>query len=95
MSFEIFGRKPKATIVKEDHKGKISLTEGFASVNHANNALTHHLGDVGAIVIEKDTNDYDGAKATALERTKNSRLWGENYYEVLPDDVIENGAVED
>lgn len=87
--FGLFGGK-KAVIAKLDmHTSEIDVSDDFASVHLANNALTHIVNsDNNLIVYNKDVNDYDGTIYDCAERQEDHTLFHDVRFEVFPVDKL-------
>jgi len=86
--FGLFGKK--AVIAKLDrHTSEIKVSDDFASVSIANNALTHIVsGDENLVVYNKDVNDYDGTIYDCAERQMNPSIFHDVRFEVFPVDKL-------
>lgn len=67
---------------------QVEVSPDFPGVPAANAALSTHLAGIGAVVINKDINDWDGHEVTALEKTQKPGVWHEVDYTVLPTSEI-------
>lgn len=66
----------------------VEISPDFPGVPAANAALSTHLAGIGAVVINKEVNDWDGHELTALEKTPKPGVWHEVEYMVLPSSEI-------
>ncbi len=84
-----FFKKPAVIVQHDLHTDDVETSEDFQSVPQANHALVHLLNNQDIIQYGSGFNEYDGKTAKAAVRQKNSYVFHDTDFQVLPLDAIE------